>query len=47
MVVPLYGRCIAAAVGVLLIAFTGASVIGTLMVPRPAGGQLTPWWTVS
>ena len=43
MVVPLYGRCIAAAAGLLLIVFSGASVVGTLMVPRPAGGQLTPW----
>jgi hypothetical protein len=43
MVVPLYGRWIAAAVGVLLIGFSANSVIGTLMVPRPAGGQLTPW----
>jgi hypothetical protein len=43
MVVPLYGRIIVAAVGVLLVGFSAASVIGTLMVPRPAGGQLTPW----
>src|ERR1022692_2167175 len=43
MVVPLYGRIIAAALGVLLVGFSGASVIGTLMVPRPAGGRLTPW----
>ncbi len=49
MVVPLYGRIIAAAVGVLLIGFAGASVIGTLMVPRAAGGRLTPWvdWLVN
>jgi hypothetical protein len=43
MVVPFYGRCIAAAFGVLLVVFAGTSVIGTLMVPRPAGGRLTPW----
>jgi len=43
MVVPLYGRWIAAAVGVLLVGISAKSVIGTLMVPRPAGGRLTPW----
>jgi hypothetical protein len=43
MVVPLYGRCIAAIVGLLLVASAGASVIGTLIVPRPVGGRLTAW----
>jgi hypothetical protein len=43
MVVPLYGRYIAAAIGLLLVAFAGGSVIGTLIVPRPAGGRLTVW----
>jgi hypothetical protein len=43
MVVPLYGRWVGAAVGLVLIAVAGSSVIGTLMVPRPAGGRLTPW----
>jgi hypothetical protein len=43
MAVPLYGRWIAAATGLVLVAFSGGSVIGTLMVPRPVGGRLTVW----
>jgi hypothetical protein len=41
MVVPLIVRDIAAAVGVLLIATSAASVIGTLIVPRPVSNWLT------
>jgi hypothetical protein len=41
MVVPLFVRDIAAAVGVLLIATAAASVIGTLIVPRPVSNWLT------
>jgi hypothetical protein len=43
MVVPLYGRCIAAAVGLLLVGAAGRSVIGTLIVPRAVGGRLMVW----
>jgi len=41
MVVPPFARDIAAAVGVLLIFTAAASVIGTLIVPRPAANWLT------
>src|SRR5580698_3689713 len=41
MVVPLAVRCIAAAVGVLLVATSAASIIGTLIVPRPVANWLT------
>jgi hypothetical protein len=43
MVVPLYGRCIAAAIGLLLVGAAGRSVIGTLIVPRAVGGRLMVW----
>ena len=43
MVVPLIGRSIAAAVGALLVLAAAASVIGTLIVPRPVGSWLTRW----
>jgi hypothetical protein len=43
MVVPLIGRSVAAAVGVLLVLAAGASVVGTLIVPRQVGGWLTRW----
>ncbi len=42
MVVPAIGRDIGAVVGELLVA-TAASVIGTLIVPRPAATWLTRW----
>jgi hypothetical protein len=42
MVVPIIGRDIAAVVGGLLVA-TGASVIGTLIVPRSVANWLTRW----
>ena len=49
MVIPLYGRYIAAAAGLLFVGFAGESVIGTLIVPRPVGGRLTMWvdWLVN
>ena len=43
MVVPLIGRWLAAVVGGLLVLAAGASVIGTLIVPRPVGSRLTRW----
>jgi hypothetical protein len=43
MVVPLIGRSMAAAVGVLLVLTVAASVTGTLIVPRPVGSWLTRW----
>jgi hypothetical protein len=43
MVVPLIGRSAAAAVGALLVLTAVASVIGTLIVPRPIGNWLTRW----
>ena len=43
MVVPLIGRSIAAAVGALLVLTAVASVIGTLIVPRPVGDWLSRW----
>jgi hypothetical protein len=41
MVVPQAARDVAAAVGVLLVATSAASVIGTLIVPRPVTNWLT------
>ncbi len=43
MVVPLAARYLAAAVGVLLVAWAGSSVIGTLIVPRSVTSRLTRW----
>ena len=43
MTVPLAARSVIAIVGVLLVLTTWGSVIGTLIVPRPAGGWLTRW----
>jgi hypothetical protein len=43
MVIPLVGRSIAAAAGALLVLAVTASVIGTLIVPRPVGSWLTRW----
>jgi hypothetical protein len=43
MVVPLGFRSAAAVVGGLLVLTAGASVIGTLIVPRLVGGWLTGW----
>jgi hypothetical protein len=43
MVVPLAARCVAAALGVLLVLTGWASVIGTLIVPRLVASWLTHW----
>ena len=43
MVVPLAARLVIAIVGALLVLTAWGSVIGTLIVPRPAGGWLTHW----
>jgi hypothetical protein len=43
MVVPFFVREIAAVGGVLLVATTATSVIGTLIVPRPVASTLTRW----
>ncbi len=43
MVVPLIGRLVAAVAGGLLVLSAGASVIGTLIVPRAVGSWLTRW----
>ena len=43
MVVPLAARSVIAFVGMLLVLTAWGSVIGTLIVPRPAGGWLTRW----
>jgi hypothetical protein len=43
MAVPLAARCVAAAIGTLLILAGWQSVIGTLIVPRPVGSWLTRW----
>jgi hypothetical protein len=41
MVVPLVVKYIAGAVGVLIVAVAGTSVIGTLIVPRPVASKVT------
>src|ERR1700722_19411356 len=43
MTVPLAARSVLAVVGALLVLTAWGSVIGTLIVPRPAGGWLTRW----
>ncbi len=43
MMVPLYARYIAAAVGLFLVVIDCISLVGTLIVPRPAGGRLMIW----
>jgi hypothetical protein len=43
MVMPLIGRWLAAVAGGLLVLTAWASVIGTLIVPRPVGSRLTQW----
>jgi hypothetical protein len=43
MVVPLAARSVIAVFGALLVLTTWGSVIGTLIVARPAGGWLTRW----
>jgi len=41
MVVPAFGRDIAAGVGALRVVTAAASVIGTIIVPRPVDSWLT------
>jgi hypothetical protein len=41
--VPLYGRSVAAVAGALLVLAAWASVVGTVIVPRPVGSWLTRW----
>ena len=43
MTVPLFARYIFFAVGLLLVVIDGNSIVGTLIVPRPAGGRLMVW----
>jgi hypothetical protein len=43
MTIPIYVRYLAAAVGLVLVITDGISVVGTLIVPRPAGGRLMVW----
>ncbi len=43
MVVPFAARAVIAVVGALLVLSTWGSLIGTLIVPRPAGDRLTRW----
>ena len=43
MVVPIAARSVIAIAGALLVLTAWGSVIGTLIVPRPAGGWLTRW----
>ncbi len=43
MVVPLYGRSVAALAGALLVFAAWASVVGTVIVPRPVSSWLARW----
>ncbi len=43
MTVPLWGRYLVAVIGLALVIIDGISVVGTLIVPRPAGGRLMVW----
>ena len=43
MVVPLYGRSVAAVAGALLVLAVWASVVGTVIVPRQVSSWLTRW----
>ena len=43
MVIPLAGRWVAAAAGIALVLTAWASIIGTLIVPRPVSSWLTRW----
>jgi hypothetical protein len=43
MVVPLAGRWLAAAAGAALVLTAWASIVGTLIVPRPVSSWLTRW----
>jgi hypothetical protein len=43
MVVPLGGRSVAAVIGALLVLTAWASIVGTVIVPRPVSNWLTRW----
>ena len=43
MTVPLAARYVFFAIGLFLVVIDGISVVGTLIVPRPAGGRLMVW----
>ncbi len=43
MSVPLYARYVFFAIGLFLVLVDGISVVGTLIVPRSAGGRLMVW----
>jgi hypothetical protein len=43
VVIPLYGRSVAAVAGALLVLAAWASVVWTVIVPRPVGSWLTRW----
>ena len=43
MVVPLADRWVAAAAGAALVLTAWASIVGTLIVPRPVSSWLTRW----
>jgi hypothetical protein len=43
MMVPMYLRYLAAAIGLFLVVIDAISVVGTLIVPRLAGGRLMIW----
>ncbi|HTT50392.1 MAG TPA: hypothetical protein VMH35_03175 [Streptosporangiaceae bacterium] len=43
MTVPVYARYVFFALGLFLVVIDGNSVVGTLIVPRPAGGRLMVW----
>jgi hypothetical protein len=43
VVVPLYGRSVAAVLGALLVIAAWDSVVGTVIVPRPVSSWLTRW----
>ena len=43
MAVPLFARYLFFAIGVFLVIIDGISVVGTLIVPRSAGGRLMIW----
>jgi len=43
MTIPVYVRYLFFALGLFLVAIDGASVVGTLIVPRSAGGRLMVW----
>ena len=43
MVVPVFARSVAAAVGAVLVIAAWVTVVGNLIVPRQVGGRLNRW----